>query len=153
MSKRFHLGDVLTITTDLLVSPRHVAGVYDILNYMTGDNLFTHQLPRAGRVCAPELLRQFPQLADTELTVHHVEALQGYLAALGETPTKDQAAGLVMVWLEHLTWEYGEWFDVEPLPPGVWEHQDALAELAAMRPDTPIIAVSVPEQSTKEAGQ
>lgn len=47
--KRFHLGDVLSITTGHLLSPRHMEGVYEILNHMTGDQLFTHQLPRASR--------------------------------------------------------------------------------------------------------
>jgi hypothetical protein len=38
-TRPFHLGDVLTITTGRLVSPRHMDGVYDVLNFMTGDNL------------------------------------------------------------------------------------------------------------------
>ena len=29
-TRMFHLGDVLTITTGCLVSPRHVEGIYDI---------------------------------------------------------------------------------------------------------------------------
>ncbi len=64
MEKSFHLGDILSITTGRLVSLRHIDGVYDILNFMTGDNLFTHQLPRASRECAPELKKQFPALAE-----------------------------------------------------------------------------------------
>ena len=65
-TKKFHLGDVLSITTGRLVSPRHMDGVYDILNFMTGDNLFTHQLPRASDECKPHLLAQFPQLAEVD---------------------------------------------------------------------------------------
>lgn len=53
--REFHIGDILSITTERLVSPRLIEGVYDILNYMTGDNLMTHQLPRASRHCAPYL--------------------------------------------------------------------------------------------------
>ncbi len=64
--KKFHLGDVLSITTQRLVSPRHMVGVYDILNFMTGDNLFTHQLPRAANECKPYLLEQFPKLAEVD---------------------------------------------------------------------------------------
>lgn len=46
-TKTFHLGDILTITTGRLVSPRHMEGVYDILNWMTGEDLLvTHQIPR-----------------------------------------------------------------------------------------------------------
>lgn len=65
--KLFHISDILSITTGRLVSNRHIEGVYDILNFLTGDNLFTHQLPRASRECEPWLRTQFPQLfADSE---------------------------------------------------------------------------------------
>ncbi len=60
--KNFDIGDVLSVTTGRLVSPRGGEGVYDILNFLTGDNLVTHQLPRAMKECKPWLRTQFPQL-------------------------------------------------------------------------------------------
>lgn len=63
-TKDFHLGDVLSITTGVLVSFRSMEGIYDILNFMTGDDLFTHQLPRATDECKPHLLEQFPELKE-----------------------------------------------------------------------------------------
>lgn len=48
-TKSFHIGDVLSAMTGTLVSPRHIGGVYDVLNWMTGESLMTHQLPRASR--------------------------------------------------------------------------------------------------------
>lgn len=66
-TKEFHLGDVLSITTGYLVSPRHMGGVYDILNWMTGESLYTHQLPRVTREAAPVLLAALPQLAPVEV--------------------------------------------------------------------------------------
>jgi hypothetical protein len=62
--KLFHISDVLSVTTGRLVSTRHIEGVYEILNFLTGDNLFTHQLPRANRECEPWLRTQFPQLME-----------------------------------------------------------------------------------------
>lgn len=62
-TKLFHLGDVLSITDGRMMSPRHMDGIYDILSFMTGDSLFTHQLPRAMKECQPFLLKQHPQLA------------------------------------------------------------------------------------------
>ena len=62
-TKTFHLGDILSITTGCLVSPRHMDGICDILNWMTGDSLFTHQLPRACDECSGPLLAQHPDLA------------------------------------------------------------------------------------------
>lgn len=66
-TKLFHISDVLSITTGRLVSYRHMEGVYAILGWMTGESLFTHQLPRAMRECLPEILRQFPVLAEVRL--------------------------------------------------------------------------------------
>ena len=67
LTKQFHLGDVLSITPGRLVSPRHMEGVYEILNFMTVDNLFTHQLPRACDECGPYLVEQFPQFSPFEM--------------------------------------------------------------------------------------
>lgn len=63
-TKDFHLGDILSVTTGRLCSPRHMDGIYDILNWMTGESLFTHQLPRVMREAQPVLLVALPQLAD-----------------------------------------------------------------------------------------
>jgi allophanate hydrolase subunit 1 len=62
--KTFHISDVLSITTGKLVSSRHIDGIYDILNFLTGDNLYTHQLPRAMRECKPWLRSQFPSIME-----------------------------------------------------------------------------------------
>jgi hypothetical protein len=126
-TKRFHLGDVLSITTGKLVSPRHIEGVYDILNWMTGDNLFTHQLPRACRECQPHLLAQLPQLADVDAS---------------EVNAENHAA-----WLAEQVCKYGESFAVQPIPSGAHEHKDPITEAAEMMggPDK-VIAVTAPEQ-------
>lgn len=60
--KKFYFGDVVSITSGRLCSPDHIGGVYNILNYMTDDDLFTHQLPRASKRCKPYLLTQYPEL-------------------------------------------------------------------------------------------
>ena len=41
-TKDFHLGDVLSITTGCLVSPRHMGGVYDILRRIDDVALAAH---------------------------------------------------------------------------------------------------------------
>lgn len=66
-TKTFALGDVLSITTGRLVSESHIGGVYQILNWMTRDNLFTHQLSRVRKECAPWLLRWFPELKNARV--------------------------------------------------------------------------------------
>ena len=63
---RFHISDVLTVITGYHLSRDGVAGVYRILNYMTGADIYTHQIPRALASCAPVLKAQFPHLAEAE---------------------------------------------------------------------------------------
>jgi hypothetical protein len=66
-TRAFDLGDVLTVTTGRLLSSRHMDGVYDILDFLTGDTLWTHQLPRATEFCAPRVLAQHPDLASIDV--------------------------------------------------------------------------------------
>ena len=78
--RHFHLGDILSITTGRLVSPRLIEGVYDILGYMTRDTLWTHQLPRASGECRPWLLRWHPQLAEVDASIVNSENWEQWLA-------------------------------------------------------------------------
>ena len=121
MSKKFHTGTVLSIAGDTLLSPEGMGGIYKILNYMTGDNLFTHQLPRAARVCRPFIKKQLPQLADYD----------------DSSVTKDNHAE----WLAEQIEVYGEFLEVSPLEPGVWESQNPIVELIGMVDDPKKIIV------------
>ncbi len=62
----FDLGTILSVTTPILLT--NIENLYEILNYMTGDNLFTHQLPRAANEMCPVILEQYPQLKDVDTT-------------------------------------------------------------------------------------
>lgn len=66
MVRRFLLGDILSITTGALVTSRLMDGVYDILDFMTGQELTTLALPGAANMCKPVLLEQFPELVGVE---------------------------------------------------------------------------------------
>jgi len=112
MSKNFHIGDLLSITTGKLVSPRHIEGIYDILNFMTDDNLFTHQLPRACEECKPFLIKQMPWLA--EITADEVN----------EENWED--------WLAEMVEKHGESHEVEPIPTNSHKNINPLAELQEM---------------------
>lgn len=78
-TRSFHIGDVLSITTGFLVSPRRMEGVYDILNFLTADDLFTHQLPRAAKECRPSILEQFPQLRGVDASGLNVQSVPAFL--------------------------------------------------------------------------
>jgi len=110
--REFHIGTILSITQDRLISPDGVDGLYAILNYMTGDNLYTHQLPRAMRECRPWLLRQHPQLAGFD----------------GDEINRDN-------WQDHIARAvamYGERLSVDPIPADDHERIHPVQELVDM---------------------
>ncbi len=126
-TKTFHLGDILSVTTGRLVSPRHIDGVYDILNWMTGDNLMTHQLPRACGECEGLLRAQHPDLI---------------AIAIPEFGGDKDAVGR---WLAEQVAIYGETREVAPLAAEDHTRIDPIAELRAINPDAEIIAIVPPD--------
>ena len=56
----FDLADVLTVTSHILIPPADMDAVYRILDYLTGYDIYTHQIPEAMRVCLPWLLELHP---------------------------------------------------------------------------------------------
>jgi hypothetical protein len=123
MMKAFHLGDILSVTTGRLVAPGHIQAVHGLLDFMTGDTLFTHQLPRACDECAPDLLRQHPDLADVPL------------------PERFESPDEVGPWLAEQVARFGEYIDVAPLSPADHTRINPLEELAMHYPDKPVISV------------
>lgn len=122
MTEHFDLGDILSITTGRLVSLDGMAGVYRILNYMSGDNLYTHQLPRVSGEAAPVLLRWHPQLADVDASVVNPENHAEWLA--------DQKA------------RFGATLPVAPLSEDQHERIDPMSELVGMAHPSKIIVVT-----------
>lgn len=111
-TKKFQIGDVLSITTGALVSHDHMGGIYNILDWMTGETLFTHQLPRAMEVAQPVLKEAFPVLAEIVFPKY----LEG-----GE-------ADAIFTWVDTQAELYGEWWEVPQLAEGVYEPMDPISE-------------------------
>ena len=139
-TKQFHLGDVLSITTGRLVSSRNIYGVYDILNFMTGDNLCTHQLPRAIRECEPHLLKKHPELGTAEMD----EALAVLDRNLDGVEDKDARERVVRDWLESQVERYGEMLDVAPIPSEAHEVKNPIDEAVEMMggPEKVVVAIT-----------
>jgi len=95
-AKKFHLGDILSITAGPLVSPRHMMGVADILSFMVGESLFDCQLPRVADECRPYLLKQHPQLKKIDAS--------------------DVTKYNWQEWLDEQIENYGERLPVKPIP-------------------------------------
>ena len=124
--RTYRLDDVLTMTTGRLLSQRGIEAVYDLANFMTGDYLLTHQLPRAADACGPALLDQHPQLRGVE-------------------PAADIDQADFAAWLADAERVHGTQLVVTPLPPGVWEHRDPIDELCGMVGPERVIVVEVPD--------
>lgn len=125
-SKRFHLGDLASVTTGRVLAPSGFNAIAEILDHLTGVSLFSHQLPRAAEECAPALVERFP-----------------FLAAI-EAPESLAGEADVTAWLAEQVAAHGEWFDVEPLSEDAYEPLDPFAELHQMAPHLPVIAVALP---------
>jgi hypothetical protein len=135
-TRTFHLGDILSITTHRLVSPRGMTGVEDILTWMTGERrLVTSQLPRAGDECRGPLLAQHPDLAGVEVP------------DFGDIP--DEAGQRVELWLTEQAAIYGESREVAPLHADDHTHIDPLTELLMAKPAA---VVTAPLLMTAEEG-
>jgi hypothetical protein len=78
----FPLADLLSLTTDRLLSRTHMDGIYSLVNYMTGQDVYTHQLPVVGEACGKALLVQHPFLAGLQPPADaDVPGLLAWLAA------------------------------------------------------------------------
>lgn len=110
--KSFHIGDVLSITTGNLVSLDHIQGVYNILDWMTGEPLMTHQLGRASDVCKSVLEESFPVLAAVVFPTYLVGG--------------DKDA--IFTWVDTQGVLYGEWWSVPKLEECLYEVQSPFLE-------------------------
>lgn len=133
--KAFPLGDILTITTDTFVA-QHVGAIYELLSFMTGEIVMTHQIPRLSGECAPCLLEQHPDLADVRTPP--------------EWEQSDVTREDVDAWLAEQITRYGETRDVTPLAPEDHTHIDPLTEMEAMKPGGVIPVVLAPSASKED---
>lgn len=133
VTRSFHVGDLLSVTDGRLVSPDHIAGVYRVIDFVTGEEHMTHQLPRASRVVGPWILNQHPWLADVEFDFD-----------IPDSASSDEARGIVAAWLANAAAKHGERHDVEQMPLGMYVGRDPIAELSEMAPHAEIIVLGEP---------
>lgn len=143
--RKFHIGDLLSITSGRLVAPYGMGAIHRLLVHMTGDELDRHQIPRAARECKSWLLRWFPFLGRPEV----IEECD----RLGDT-VKDMEPGLaaryVEVWLELTARFHGEWFDVGQIPRDDHEAIEAVTGAVQMCGPDGVAPIKYPDSSTCE---
>ena len=125
-TKNFHLSDVLCVTTGRLVSTRQTEGVYDILGWMSGECLFTHQLPRILREAEPVLSALYHQLSKAALSADLEDLDHRLTAANGD---KEKCSAALAAWLDGLTKRLGSEFAVPKLNEDQHECIDPMSEL------------------------
>lgn len=128
--RMFPLRVVLTVTTGRMLTERKgdrdngIGDLYEILDHMTGDSAFTHQLPRFQKECTPWLLRWFPELASVD-----VDDLDAEIAK-AQTPYEG-----VEDWLENLavSGKYKAEYSVGRIPRDDHDVKNPFDELVEMR--------------------
>lgn len=129
-TRQFHIGAIVSAATGILMpTPGYshpIAAVYEILNFMTGDSLFTHQLPRVGREVQPYLLEQHPFLRDV--------------------CNEDIAGDKCTAALKALVEAHGEFLPVRPMHPEDHEVIDPIAELVHMNPTAQVIVINADDE-------
>lgn len=132
-ARSFHIGDLLTVVDGRLVSPNHIGGVYEVVDFVTGQQHMTHQLGRAAQVVKPWLLEQHPWLTDVEFSYE-----------IPDGASNEQAGDIIATWLAGEAAVWGEFHEVEPMPFGAYVGREPIAELREMAPHAEIISVELP---------
>jgi hypothetical protein len=117
--KRFPIEVVLTVAYEKLLCD--IGAVYEVCNFMSGDSLFTHQLPRALRILSPWVFELHPLLKKWDETGINRKNFREYIALAKE--------------------RFGESLPLSPIPRERWTHIDPLEEISAMVGDKKVIVV------------
>lgn len=110
--------------------------IYDIMNHVTGDNLFTHVLPRAFKFAVPLIKAQYPEIVIADASL---KSLDDWMK-LDKTGTGKE--GLKM-WLTELKMMFPAIKDEYAIESHseAWLSKNPIEELADMIPKEKIIAV------------
>lgn len=136
-TRRFELRTLLTLTTGLLLTrpkgdrDNGISDFYELLAWMTGDQPYTHQLPRFAAECKPWARRWFPALFTVSL--RDLDAELEKETAIPALSRDAFRVGVIENWLKNLVPELGAYFDVPRIPRDDHVRKDAYDELVEMR--------------------
>lgn len=109
--RSFSLGAVLSVISGKLLC--ELDELYQVLNYLTGQSIYTHQIPRAFRVSAPYVATQHPHLAVLDWS--------------GVNNSTYRA------WMDEQVRRFGATAELEPLPDGAYDAMHPIDELIEIR--------------------
>jgi hypothetical protein len=121
---KFTTGEIITAGLKKLCCPKD--RLYAVMNFLTGDDLFSHQFPRAFQACEPWVKKQHPWLLELDESQCNPETWKEWLAEA-----------------ERL---FGKEHELEPLPLDLWKHCDPIKEAIELMEDkNKVIVVHKPE--------
>lgn len=141
-TKQFSMSAVLSCYTGWLFGD--IGEVYETLSFLTGETLFTHQIPRAMRQCRQHLESVLSWLPDVEREI--AASRDACIAAQG----KDGLPSWSHAMFDSLIERYGDSFGLCPLPPGENGPRDPMQELAEMVGSANVVVVKVGDDSAAE---
>ena len=112
-SKPFHLGAILTVTTDIVMTSS-IDDVLQLLSHMASEPIAIQQVPRVADEAKPVILRQHPALAELD-------------------PTRVPSSA-ILAWLAEQVKRFGETLPIAPMTADEHERVDAVQELAEKLP-------------------
>lgn len=129
-TREFPIDDIVSVTSGLLVSKSGLAGVHQLLAFMAGETIWTHQIPRVMNEAQENLRTQCPDLADIDVP---------------DWQAVDEAhrEAAVYAWVDELRNRLGETREIRPLAAEDHTSIDPISELRMMRPGVQIIGVQV----------
>jgi len=146
-SKRaFPLNVVLTAYTGRLLC--EMGELYEVLNYMHQDNLFTHQLPRASTEAEPYIYLACPNV-DAFNGQTALDSLDSMMKARRGDLTPMEVCQMWITGTRARLAEIGypvpDMIELEPIPQDDRAHRDPIAELEAMVGQERVVVVCGPD--------
>lgn len=140
--KHFTLRVILTVTTGRLLTQREskndngIGDLYEILDYMTGDQSYTHTRGRFSKECKPYLESWYPELkiASSKTSLRRLDLL---------LTLESDAQKAIYLWLEWLKTKYGlsSGYKIKEIPKDDHTKKCPEGELEEMIPKNKIIKV------------
>jgi hypothetical protein len=151
----FALRVILTVTTGRLLTkgagPKDngIGDLYELLNWMTEDNLFTHQLGRAAEECKPVILELYPELVvlGSYSALTKLDKWISDFVNASEPPPgveKGDAEDGIKMWIAEIKILFPNVQDFYELPRIKDKHvyKDALAELVEMKGKDNVLVIT-----------
>jgi hypothetical protein len=126
--QKFHIGDVLSIAADRLVSRDGFHGLQRALSYMAGEDIYTHQVSRVIDEARPAVLAKYPLLADVFVP-----------ADIDESTVED--------WLKEQAKLYGEFLTLPRMTIDQHERVDPFSEAVEIKHPSKVETIRAPHRS------